>query len=238
MGAPVVFVGTSGWLYDWNPEGSLDWYVSHSGLNAVELNASFYRFPYPAQVRSWSRRGSRLRWSVKVHRRVTHVHRLNERALEVWRRFQRLFDPMDGVIDFYLFQLPPSYKASEANVERVRWFAEQSGLGERMAVEFRHPSWFEDRLGARLCEDLGVTFVSIDSPLGVYLESSDGRVYLRMHGRATWYAYRYSDSELREIARRLLALGASRIYVFFNNNHDMLDNARRMLELLRVDPTL
>ncbi|RLF12723.1 MAG: DUF72 domain-containing protein, partial [Thermoprotei archaeon] len=37
-----VYIGTSGWLYDWNLDGSLDWYVKNSGLNAVELNASFY----------------------------------------------------------------------------------------------------------------------------------------------------------------------------------------------------
>ena len=35
-----VYVGTSGWAYFWNPDG-LDWYVRNSGLNAVELNASF-----------------------------------------------------------------------------------------------------------------------------------------------------------------------------------------------------
>ncbi|MEM4061454.1 MAG: DUF72 domain-containing protein, partial [Desulfurococcaceae archaeon] len=27
-----VYVGTSGWLYDWNEGASLDWYVEESGL--------------------------------------------------------------------------------------------------------------------------------------------------------------------------------------------------------------
>ena len=40
-----VYVGTSGWMYPWNLGRSLEWYVNHSGLNAVELNASFYRIP-------------------------------------------------------------------------------------------------------------------------------------------------------------------------------------------------
>ncbi|MFP3209319.1 MAG: DUF72 domain-containing protein, partial [Nitrososphaeria archaeon] len=35
------YVGTSGWSYAWNPDG-LEWYVRNSGLNAVELNSSFY----------------------------------------------------------------------------------------------------------------------------------------------------------------------------------------------------
>ncbi|MEM1508337.1 MAG: DUF72 domain-containing protein [Thermofilaceae archaeon] len=56
-----IYVGTSGWLYGWNEGGGLEWYVSHSGLNAIELNASFYRFPFPAQVKSWVKRGGRLK---------------------------------------------------------------------------------------------------------------------------------------------------------------------------------
>jgi uncharacterized protein YecE (DUF72 family) len=31
-------------------------YVTNSELNAVELNASFYRFPFPTMVKSWSMR--------------------------------------------------------------------------------------------------------------------------------------------------------------------------------------
>jgi len=60
-----VRVGTSGWYYDWNPDLSLDWYVQNSGLNAIELNASFYRFPYKNQITSWARNGRSLSWAVK-----------------------------------------------------------------------------------------------------------------------------------------------------------------------------
>jgi uncharacterized protein YecE (DUF72 family) len=232
--APAIYVGTSGWLYDWNPEGSLDWYVRHSGLNAVELNASFYRYPYPNQVRSWARRGSKLRWAVKVNRRITHVHRMNERAFEAWKRFHQLFQPMDHLVDFYLFQLPPSYQATRQNMERLESFASKAELGERMAVEFRHESWFRDGVGVEFCGRIGATFVSIDSPIGVYIAASNSTVYLRMHGRHIWYAHYYTDSELLEDAEKILSLNPARIYVFFNNNHDMLENARRMLKLLHT----
>ncbi|MEM1943062.1 MAG: hypothetical protein QXO30_03050 [Candidatus Caldarchaeum sp.] len=47
------FVGASGWFYSWNPDGSLDWFVRNPGLKAVELNMSFYRFPFPNMLRSW-----------------------------------------------------------------------------------------------------------------------------------------------------------------------------------------
>ncbi|RLE90384.1 MAG: DUF72 domain-containing protein, partial [Thermoprotei archaeon] len=71
-----IYVGTSGWMYDWNIGGNLDWYVKFSELNTVELNASFYRFPFRNQVRSWARKGSKLKWAIKVHRSITHYRKL------------------------------------------------------------------------------------------------------------------------------------------------------------------
>lgn len=100
-----VFVGTSGWLYDWNEDGTLDWYVENSGLNAVELNASFYRFPFQNQVKSWKRKSKSLRWAIKVHRSITHLRKFGERAYDIWDKFKNLFNPLEDLIDFYLFQL-------------------------------------------------------------------------------------------------------------------------------------
>jgi uncharacterized protein YecE (DUF72 family) len=98
------FVDTSGWFYSWNPEGSFDWFVTHSGLNAVELNMSFYRYPHPNMVRGWALKGRGLRWSIKVHRLITHTFKLNEKAYIRWERFSKLFASLEPYID--LFQLP------------------------------------------------------------------------------------------------------------------------------------
>ncbi len=231
MRGTKVYVGTSGWSYDWNPDG-LEWYASASGLNAVELNASFYRFPRASTVRRWARVGEGLRWAVKIHRGVTHTRRLSRSSLDLWERFRELFSPMDHLIDFYLFQMPPSFSRTPENEDRVESFAGESGLGPRMAVEFRHPSWFSVEV-----EDwavgLGVTLVSVDAPdLPRTLFNTSGRVYLRMHGRTWWYVHRYTRDQLREVAEALASLSADAIYVFFNNDHDMLDNGRTMLALL------
>ena len=226
-----VFVGTSGWMYDWNPRGNFDWYVRNSGLNAVELNASFYRFPFPNQVASWARKGRTLRWAVKVHRSITHVRRLRETCYETWRRFVELFRPLDPYIDFYLLQLPPTFTASESNIERVRAFARFAGLGPRLAIEFRHESWFRDST-VDLCREINATVVSIDAPIGTWIAASSDAVYMRMHGRTAWYAHDYSIDELEEVAERIVSLRPQRIYVFFNNDHWMLENARTMLRIL------
>ncbi len=227
-------VGTSGWMYSWNPDG-LEWYVAESGLDAVEVNSTFYRLPSRRLVERWARIASSLSWSVKIHRRVSHVHRLNERALAFWKIFAERLQPLDSATDFYLLQLPPSYRFSEENVERLRRFAAHAGLGERLAVEFRHPSWWiGERPGARLASTEGFTLVSFDAPepVGRVLWRSGERSYLRLHGSTAWYSHYYTREELEELARGLLSLGARSNYVFFNNDHAMLENARTMKEIL------
>ena len=225
-------MGTSGWSYDWNPDG-IRWYASSSGLNAVELNASFYRFPFSSMVRSWVRRDE-LRWSVKVHRNVTHSRRMKgPGALEAFLRFMEIFRPMEeaGIIDFYLFQMPPQFAAGDENWSRIESMEEATGLGPRMAVEWRHPSWFSQEWVER-ARERGITVVSVDAPgISFYARSSDSS-YTRMHGRTAWYAHIYSDEELEEVASRVASLGGSSAYLFFNNDHAMLDNAREMMKKL------
>lgn len=232
-----VFVGTSGWLYDWNVGMSLDWYVSYSGLNAIELNSSFYRTPFKNQILSWGRRGRSLRWVIKVHRYITHISRLSNKALNFWVRFYEVFKPMEDLIDLYLLQLPPTYTYSYERLGRIKDFIKYSQIPNKLAIEFRHESWFTRSV--ELCEELnGVTLVSVDSPQGTWLVQCSKTVYLRLHGRAEWYNYDYSDSELMELAMRILNLRPHKVYVFFNNNHWMLENARKMLKLLKnLKPT-
>jgi uncharacterized protein YecE (DUF72 family) len=222
-----AFVGTSGWYYSWNEGLTLDWYLEHSGLNAVELNASFYRFPFPNQVRSWAMKGKGLRWSVKVHRLVTHSHRFSGGALDVWDRLRRLFAPLDPFIDFYLFQAPPGFR----NPERVLDFAAGAGLGGRFALEIRN----RDLLGDDdACQTLGekVLLVSVDSPDFPGRIFPGDVIYLRLHGRTGWYSHDYSREELGELADRVKGHRPERVYAFFNNDHSMLANARVMGELL------
>jgi uncharacterized protein YecE (DUF72 family) len=228
-----VYVGTSGWLYDWNEGASLDWYVEESGLNAVELNASFYRFPFRNQVASWARKGRALRWSIKVHRSITHTRKMSEKALEIWAKFHDLFKVMDDLIDFYLFQLPPNFSCKRENLERIELFNSNTRLGSRLAVEFRHESCFNEDV-AKWAEKAGVVVVSIDAPIARWITNSSGVVYLRMHGRDVWYGYEYSERELEEIAREVVELKPERVYVFFNNNHWMLNNARYMKRVLEA----
>jgi uncharacterized protein YecE (DUF72 family) len=222
-----AFVGTSGWYYSWNEGLTLDWYLGHSRLNAVELNASFYRFPFPNQVLSWARKGKDLRWSVKVHRFLTHSHRFSDGALGVWERFRRLFTPLDPFIDFYLFQAPPNFR----DTERVLGFAEKTHLGERFALEIRNRDLLgDDEACATLRERL--LLVSVDSPDFSARIFPGEIIYLRLHGRTGWYSHDYSREELEDLAGQIKSHRPGKVYAFFNNDSSMLGNAQTMKELL------
>ena len=226
-----VYIGTSGWAYAWNRGSSLAWFAEHSGLDAIELNASFYGFPSEKSVLSWADAGSGLRWSVKVNRSVTHRHRFNEKAVAVWERFRERFLPLDDLIDFYLFQAPPAFR----DVDRILAFAGATGLGERCAVEIRNPGVLGDDEACRRLQE-AVVLVSVDSPDFRERVFPAGVVYLRMHGREDWYRHDYTDAELAGIRDRIAAIGPERTYIFFNNNHAMLKNARAMMRLFEQGP--
>ncbi|RXE56795.1 hypothetical protein ABH15_01115 [Methanoculleus taiwanensis] len=222
-----IYVGTSGWAYDWNEGASLAWYVEASGLSAVELNMSFYRFPSESAVAAWEEAGSRLRWSVKVNRSVTHRHLFNDNAFEVWKRFRDRLEPMDDLVDFYLFQAPPRMH----DAERLLSFARKTDLLERFALEIRNPALLgDDAVCCRLSEE--VTLVSVDSPDFQRRIFPREIVYLRMHGRTDWYRHDYSEEELREIRDAICRVDPGRAYIFFNNDHAMLRNARAMSGLI------
>jgi uncharacterized protein YecE (DUF72 family) len=221
-------------MYSWNSGGSLDWYLNNSGLNSVELNASFYRFPFPNQVKSWATKGTKLRWAIKVNRLITHNYKFSEKGFSSWQKFTDLFKPLDPCIDFYLFQLPPIMKPSMA--PRIEEFIRNADLGSRFALEVRNGTWFNDEW-IKWATRLGITWVSIDSPdFPRDVFNTSGIVYERIHGRGSWYSHNYKDSELSEIGRRILDTKPKKVFVYFNNDTNMLSNAKRMLELLGSQP--
>jgi uncharacterized protein YecE (DUF72 family) len=132
---------------------------------------------------------------------------------------------MDHLIDFYLFQVPPNFD----DVTKALRFAEYTGLGRRFALEIRN----KELLGNyELCAELmdKVTLVSVDSPDYSNRIFPGEVVYMRMHGRDKWYTYNYSQEEIRETIRQINKFGPEKIYIYFNNDHNMLENAKLTLK--------
>lgn len=153
----ALFIGTSGWQYrHWRgklyPRGmAVDrWFDRYAEVfDTVELNVTFYRQPRPAVFDGWARRApDGFLFAVKASRFLTHIRRLRNPRESV----ERLMDgasrlgPHLGPI---LVQLPPDMPAEPGRLaETLAAFPSSA----RIAVEPRHPSWFDDEVRSILRE--------------------------------------------------------------------------------------
>jgi uncharacterized protein YecE (DUF72 family) len=226
-----VKIGTSGYSYPWNKgkPTPFAWYLSQ-GFKTVEINASFYRFPSRNWIKAWKIAPKDFDFAIKVNRSITHYSRMKGRASELFCRFRDTLSDIGEKISFWLFQMPGSFQASAENLESMHDFLSSSQLGNKAVVEFRHLSWWKHQDEVR--ED-GAVFCSVDAPkLPREMISMNGVLYLRLHGRKTWYSWIYTEEELKEIVVEIRAANAARKYVFLNNDHGMLPNGNFLMREL------
>jgi len=149
-----LYAGTSGFSYpEWRgtfypadlpAERMLAFYGR--ALPTVELNTTFYRFPRREQVDAWRRlTPAGFRFSVKVHRNITHVKRLRDVDELVSVQLERARELGDRLGPL-LVQLPPSLRRDLALVRAFLALFPPMAL----AVEFRHASWHTDEVYAAL----------------------------------------------------------------------------------------
>jgi uncharacterized protein YecE (DUF72 family) len=224
----LIGIGTSGYTYFWNEANPtpFKWYINQ-GFNSVEINASFYRFPSQSWVKTWLTAPKDFSFSIKVHRSVTHYTRLKNRSLELWNRFRQSLESLEKKIDFWLFQMPANYKYKQENLEAIRAFFEKTNLRNKAVIEFRDSSWWK---AAKEIANIGIVFCSVNAPgLPHSLMSTNGAVYLRLHGSKEWYNYIYSEKELDNILSRIKKLKADKKMIYLNNDHGMLQNGLYLL---------
>jgi len=222
-----ILVGTSGWQYrDWRgvlyPPGvpQRSWLEYYAGrYTTVENNASFYRLPSQQTFADWrARTPEGFLMAVKASRYLTHIRRLRDPAEPVGRLLRAaagLGDRLGPV----LLQLPPTMAADVGALDEcLREFAR---FPVRVAVEFRHQSWWTgearqvlERHGAALCwaDRLG-------SPLSPLWRTADWG-YLRFHEGAAQPWPRYGAQALRSWVQRTAGAwpdGAD-VFAYFNND--------------------
>lgn len=161
---------------------------------------------------------------------------------EVWRWFQDALEPLHqaGKLGAVLMQYPPWFHATRESAEAIL-DAQRRLAPMRLAVEFRHASWFTGKVGRRTLEFLGehdLTFVMVDEPQGtghsvppVVAVTVPRLATMRFHGRkqGVWdrpgtpvserFRYLYTPEELAELVDRVreAARESSELHVIFNN---------------------
>jgi uncharacterized protein YecE (DUF72 family) len=227
-----LYVGTSGYSYpawkgsfyprDLPAKQMLGFYGEH--LSAVESNYTFRSVPTPAVLAAWMDAvPTAFKFALKAPQQVTHIKRLKDvaepvaRFLDVARGLKRRLGPL-------LFQLPPNLKKDVARLRDLLALVPR----RRAALEFRHPSWFDDEVfrllrkrGAALC--IADTGNGLDVP---FVATADWG-YLRLRGTG------YSTKKLKVWLKRIREQNWREVYAFFK--HEDEGNgpglARRLLEL-------
>ena len=198
---PEAYVGCSGWYYwHWRdsfyPEGlpSSRWFGHYaSRFNTVELNAPFYSWPTLATVNTWNRQLGRRNfiYTLKVNELITDTKRLARTGTLV-KDFGLIADLLGQRFGCFLFQLPPSFRYSAAALKRI---VKQLDPRRRNVVEFRHPSWWNEKV-YRAFRDTNTIFCSTSGPrLPDELVKTADDVYIRFHGTRQWYRHDYSKEE-------------------------------------------
>jgi uncharacterized protein YecE (DUF72 family) len=236
---PAYHIGCSGWFY-WHWFGVFypkdlprtewfDYYASQ--FNTVELNAPFYSWPTLATVKSWRRQAGRRRfiYTVKVCELITHTKRFRG-TKELVKDFGYIAHLLGPYMGCFLFQLPPSYHYTPA---RLNTIVSQLGWGRRNVVEFRHSSWWNEKVYLAFKEH-GIIFCSCSGPKlpDTVVKTADD-IYIRFHGTGKWYRHDYSKEEMTEWAQRIRNCGAS--WAYFNNDNEgyAIKNAHELLKRLK-----
>ncbi|MFE6589269.1 DUF72 domain-containing protein [Streptomyces sp. BB1-1-1] len=255
-------------------EGRLRHYASR--LPVVEVDAGYYALPSRRNSELWVERTPEgFRFDVKAFSLLTG-HPTRAAALpadlrgadpgplrrgqaseglldEVWGRFAEAVEPLRkaGRLGTVLFQFPPWFAPgapAEATLEACALRTE----GWPLAVEFRHPGWWEPRRADAthaLLSGLGASAVGTDMAQGMPASlppiapvTRPGLAVVRFHGRSTaWgrgskedrFRYDYDVAELAAWVPRLrrAARRTDELHVLFNNC--CADAAVRAAETMR-----
>jgi uncharacterized protein YecE (DUF72 family) len=219
-----IHVGTSGWQYrDWRgrfyPAGLpvARWLEAYAAAFAtVESNNAFYRLPERSVFEAWAARTpDDFRMTVKISRYLTHIRRLADPAEPV-ERFVERASGLGPKLAPVLLQLPPRFRA---DLGRLTETLECFPPSFRVAVEFRHPTWFTDDC-RRVLERHGAALCLADrrGPISP-LWPTTGWTYLRFHHGRARPGPSYGRQALASWVDRLAELdGVGEAFVYFNND--------------------
>ncbi|HEY1420239.1 MAG TPA: DUF72 domain-containing protein [Candidatus Dormibacteraeota bacterium] len=245
----MVYVGTSGWQYThWKrifypqrlPQRAWLSYFAER-FRTVEVNNTFYNLPATSVFEQWKEATPNdFIFALKLSRYLTHIKRLRDPAEPV-HRFMERARALGEKCGPVLLQLPPSLEIDEGLLEKA---LSSFGPAVRVAVEFRHESWFTPEVQS-LLEKRRVALCLADSPRRTQprWRTADWAM-VRFHEGRGGGAPGYGRDALRRWVLRIAETwgpGAD-VYVYFNNDtggHALKDAVTfaRLAESAGLNPT-
>lgn len=221
-----AYIGTSGWNYRHWRDGFYGTLPQKQWLNfcserfsALEINGTFYRLQSEETFRNWrDKTVGDFHFAMKGNRYLTHNKKLKDPvdSLQIEKaRAGALGNKLAAVV----WQLPNNFRK---NVERLEGFVEALGQWHdvRHAVEFRHPSWFDDTVAECLASHAVAVCQSDAADWPLWDAVTTDMVYVRLHGHTRTYASRYSHTLLDQWADRIRRwrVEGRDVHVYFDND--------------------
>ena len=213
----AIWIGTSGYNYpEWKgsfypptlPASKMLPYYAER-FPTVEINYTFYRMPTEAIVQGWHRATpERFALTLKAPKRITHDARLREAGDRV-RQFLEVAGTLGSKLGTLLFQLPPNLKKDlplfDAFLPRVR-----------AAFEFRHPSWLDEEVYARLRTRNLALCVADSEKLSTPVEITADYAYFRLRDEG------YTPGDIADWANRIRerTAGCGDVFVYFKHEEE------------------
>ncbi|MEU8958296.1 DUF72 domain-containing protein [Streptomyces sp. NPDC048518] len=259
-----ILVGTCSWTdralmaSGWYPRGRKDaeGRLRHYADNfpVVEVDSTYYALPQSRTCRLWAERTpDGFRFDVKAFSLLTG-HPTRQTALppelrgrplgpelldSVWQHFRDALEPLRAAdrLGTLLFQFPPWFTPG-ARAENALKECARRTAGWPVAVEFRHPDWWDERHGSRttaLLSELDLSAVAVDTAQGLPHSmpptapvTSPRHAVIRFHGRSeAWgtgskedkFRHAYTEAELTQWLPRIRSMAerADEVHVLFNN---------------------
>ncbi|RYY47843.1 MAG: DUF72 domain-containing protein [Chitinophagaceae bacterium] len=245
-----LFIGTSNVVVPGNKLTFPEEYKEKTRLHyyaslftSVEVNSSFYKLPLPSTFKKWSEDvNPGFRFSFKASKTITHCKDLNFQSEDI-PLFLDAAQHAGETKGPILIQFPGKITVEYYN--KVESILEQMGMhspdqDRKLAVEFRHPSWYVREVEELLLEH-DATMVLQDIPKSRRSEPIQHApfIYIRMHGIEGNYRGSYDDSILEGYAGRIRKWAAEGldVYCYFNNTMGAaFENARSLQAMLNIIP--
>src|SRR5688572_20449117 len=235
----MIWVGTSGYNY---PEWKGSFYPSDlpaakmlpyyaARFPTVEINYTFYRMPTEKLVAGWAgQTPSPYKLTLKAPRRITHDSRLKN-CSELVGRFCLVASTLGDKLGALLFQLPPSLKKDLALFDA---FLAELPLRTCAAFEFRHPSWLDDEVFARLAARNLALCVADSEKMSTPVRVTADYAYFRL--RDEGYTADDIGRWAETIARETASCGD--VFVYFKHEEEGKGPlfARMLMERLGLTP--
>jgi uncharacterized protein YecE (DUF72 family) len=170
---------------------------------------------------------------------ITHLTALDVSEEDV-EKFLAVIDHAENKKGCLLFQFPPGLHASaQRQLFRLLEIVSNNANspGWKIALEFRHPSWYE-QLDNKELQSYNATIVTHDMPNSATLlaEIDTDFLYLRFHGPGGKYRGSYDDPFLEqqaELVTKNLSKGKD-VYAYFNNTMgNALGNVNTLKQLIQ-----